>query len=372
MIRIEHLKKSYGESANVLTDVNAVIEKGEVISVIGPSGTGKSTFLRCLNLLERPSGGKIWFDDVEITNPGTDITKIRQKVGMVFQSFNLFDHLSVLDNLMVGPIRLLGMDCIEAERRGRELLAQVGMANRAEYFPYELSGGQKQRVAIARTLSMSPEIILFDEPTSALDPTMVSEVLKVIRDIAQRGITMLIVTHEMKFAQNVSSRIFYMDQGIIYEDGTPEQIFKNPQKELTKVFINRIRAFNYHMEDKNFDRYDLLSKLMQFCVNYGLKGSYIDRIQHIVEESIRLALLDEDGKRDNIIKNNGGLDLKVSYSEENEHTEISLKAPASLGRILDNEADEDGLSSAIIKGMSKKIEEFLAEERQELSIILNC
>ena len=207
MIKVEHLAKKFG-SLEVLTDVNTEIHQGEVISIIGPSGTGKSTFLRCLNLLDTPTGGKIYIDKIDIQAKETDVHKIRQKMGMVFQSFNLFSHLSVLENLTIGPIKLLKKNPEEAKKKALELLHLVGLADKAEYFEDELSGGQKQRVAIARCLAMEPEIILFDEPTSALDPTMVSEVLAVIRRLARDGMTMAIVTHEMDFARDVSNRIF--------------------------------------------------------------------------------------------------------------------------------------------------------------------
>lgn len=224
MITVKHLTKTYTDREphfTVLRDINCNIEKGEVISIIGPSGTGKSTFLRCLNLLEHPTSGEIIIDGQNILDKKTDINKIRQKMGMVFQSFNLFDHLSIIDNVTLAPIKILGMDKQSARERALELLQQVGLADKADNFPSSLSGGQKQRVAIARCLSMNPDIILFDEPTSALDPTMVGEVLNVIKQLARKGMTMAIVTHEMKFAQDVSTRVFFMNQGVIYEEGAP-------------------------------------------------------------------------------------------------------------------------------------------------------
>jgi polar amino acid transport system ATP-binding protein len=214
MIKVEHLSKNYGQLC-VLKDITTEIQKGEVISIIGPSGTGKSTFLRCLNLLETPSEGRIEIDDLDILKKGADVPKLRRKMGMVFQSFNLYAHLTVLDNLTIGPVKLLHKTKDEAERKAVEILKTVGLAEKTAAFPDELSGGQKQRVAIARCLVMEPEIILFDEPTSALDPTMVSEVLGVIRRLAKEGMTMAIVTHEMDFARDVSTRVFYMDEGLI-------------------------------------------------------------------------------------------------------------------------------------------------------------
>jgi polar amino acid transport system ATP-binding protein len=225
MITVRHLKKAYS-NAVPLTDVNLEVKKGEIISVIGPSGSGKSTLLRCINMLEKPTSGEIIVDGEMITAKGADIFRIRRKMGMAFQSFNLFSHMMVIDNIMLGPVDILKMSRQEAYDEGMRLLTSVGLAEKALSYPDELSGGQKQRVAIARALAMKPEIILFDEPTSALDPTMVGEVLSVIRTLAQEGLTMMIVTHEMKFARDVSTRVLYMDEGVIYEDGTPEQIFE--------------------------------------------------------------------------------------------------------------------------------------------------
>ena len=239
MIKVEHLKKSFG-GVSVLKDVNAEIAKGEVISIIGPSGTGKSTFLRCLNRLETPDGGRITVDGLEVTDPKTDLAAVRRRMGMVFQSFNLFGNLTVLGNVMAAPCDLLKTPEAEARKKALELLDRVGLADKAEEWSDNLSGGQKQRVAIARALAMDPEILLFDEPTSALDPTMVGEVLEVMRALAKSGMTMLIVTHEMGFARDVSTRVFYMDQGIIYEDGTPEEVFNHPKRERTIDFVGRV------------------------------------------------------------------------------------------------------------------------------------
>ena len=239
LISVAHLRKSFNGVA-VLKDVNAEIEKGEVISIIGPSGTGKSTFLRCLNRLETPDGGSIVVGGVDVTSPKADLAAVRRKMGMVFQSFNLFGNLTILGNVMAAQCDILGISKTDARKKAMELLERVGLANKANALPDELSGGQKQRVAIARGLAMDPEILLFDEPTSALDPTMVGEVLSVIKDLAKTGMTMLIVTHEMGFARDVSTRVFYMDEGVIYEDGTPTQVFNAPQKPKTIDFVGQV------------------------------------------------------------------------------------------------------------------------------------
>lgn len=235
MIEIKHLRKSYRSGSEVLKDINATIQDGEVISIIGGSGCGKSTFLRCINRLTRPSDGEVYIDGVRVR--GRNAHLINRRMGMVFQSFNLYPHMTVIENIMKGPVEILGRSRQEAYDRGMELLKSVNMAERALRFPDELSGGQKQRAAIARTLAMDPDIILFDEPTSALDPSMVVEVLNVIRALAKKGLTMLIVTHEMQFAREVSDRIFFLSDGIIYEEGTPEEIFDHPQKEKTQAFV---------------------------------------------------------------------------------------------------------------------------------------
>ncbi len=294
MISIKHLSKTFtnpdGTKITVLKDVNCEIEKGEVISIIGPSGTGKSTLLRAINMLEPPTSGEIWVDGENIMAKGYHLDKLRQKMGMVFQNFNLFDHLTVLENITYAPTRLLKLPQEEAQKEALELLNKVGLAQKADVYPSSLSGGQKQRVAIARSLAMHPEVILFDEPTSALDPTMVGEVLSVMRQLAKEGLTMLIVTHEMRFARDVSSRIFFMNEGVIYEDGTPQQIFEHPRRSATKAFVNRIQKLVFEIDD-NFDFLSADTEVKRFCIKYNL-GAKADLIADVAEEMLFTHLKD--------------------------------------------------------------------------------
>ncbi|GED48416.1 amino acid ABC transporter ATP-binding protein [Carnobacterium maltaromaticum] len=240
MIKIAHLKKSFGD-VEVLKDINEEVNKGEVVVIIGPSGSGKSTLLRCLNLLEEPTSGDIIFEDTTITKVGQDkLNQLREKMGMVFQSFNLFPHMTVVENLKIAPMKVKGLTTTEAEEKAKDLLAKVGLADKADAYPASLSGGQQQRVAIARALAMDPDVMLFDEPTSALDPEMVGEVLKVMKDLAESGMTMVVVTHEMGFAKEVSDRVLFMDAGYIVEQGTPTEVFEHPKNERTQDFLAKV------------------------------------------------------------------------------------------------------------------------------------
>ena len=239
LIKVDNLCKSF-DNVDVLKGINAEIHKGDVIVVIGASGSGKSTFLRCLNRLEEPTGGKIYFEGTDITDPSVNINVHRQKMGMVFQQFNLFPHMTVLKNLTLGPIKLLKKSKAEAEKRAMELLERVGLADRATAYPSQLSGGQKQRIAIVRALCMEPDVMLFDEPTSALDPEMVGEVLEVMKQLAKDGMTMVVVTHEMGFAREVGTSVVFVDDGVIVEQGEPKEFFENPKNQRLKDFLSKV------------------------------------------------------------------------------------------------------------------------------------
>lgn len=348
MITVNHLSKVFTDKETpftVLRDVNCEIKKGEIISIIGPSGTGKSTFLRCINRLEEPTSGEIIIDGQNILDKNANLYEIRRKMGMVFQSFNLFDHLTVLENVTVGPIKLLGLSKDEAKAQGIELLRMVGMASKADSMPNELSGGQKQRVAIARCLSMKPEIILFDEPTSALDPTMVSEVLAVIRQLAKNGMTMAIVTHEMKFAKDVSSRIFFMYDGIIYEEGTPEQIFDHPQKPATQTFINRIRSLTFNISNKDFDLYGMNADIERFCQKYALGINVCNKLQLVLEEMLA-----------NILPLTSEAVINIEYSEKDYKLIMSASQTNYSASLLEAK-DVDELSVMLVKGNTVNISE---------------
>ncbi len=239
MIKVEGLKKTFGE-LEVLKGIDTEIKKGETLVIIGPSGCGKSTFLRCLNLLETPTAGHVYLDGKDITAPGVNINKERQKMMMVFQHFNLFPHLNIMENITVAPVKLLGKSREEAKEDAHNLLVRVGLSDKENMYPSQLSGGQKQRVAICRALAMNPEVILFDEPTSALDPEMVGEVLDVIKGLAESGITMICVTHEMGFAREAADRVMFFDNGVIAEDGTPSEVFDSPKNERLKAFLSKV------------------------------------------------------------------------------------------------------------------------------------
>ncbi len=340
IISVKNLEKRFGDNV-ILQNVNAEIEKGEVISIIGPSGTGKSTFLRALNFLDPPTDGEVFFDGEKLTAKNIDI--FRRRMGMVFQSFGLFSHLDVMGNLTAGPIRLLKTPRKEAEENAAELLKTVGLSERARYLPGQLSGGQKQRVAIARCLAMSPEVILFDEPTSALDPTMVGEVMAVMRGLAKSGMTMLVVTHEMDFARDVSNRVLYMDEGGIYEQGSPAEIFGNPKKQKTQAFIYNIRSFGYTVTSRDFDYAEMLSGVENFCFRHAIAKKTANRLQLIAEELVI-----------NIITPKyGACSLNLSFSDKLNTYALSVSYAGESANALDGSIDD--LSATLVKSIAAEI-----------------
>ncbi len=344
MISIQHLRKEY-ENATPLEDVSLEIHKGDVISIIGPSGTGKSTFLRCLNRLEEPTSGTILVDGVDICSKKCKLHLVRQKMGMVFQSFNLYPHMNVIENVMYAPVKVLKLSKEEAYERGMKLLRAVGLADKAENYPDQMSGGQKQRVAIARTLAMEPEIILFDEPTSALDPTMVMEVLTVIKKLAQEGMTMLIVTHEMWVAKTVANRVIYMDQGAIYEEGTPDQIFNHPRRERTRLFINGLTEFRKRFFRDKLDYLGFLSEIRTFALEKLFSPKLLYRIESLIEEvylqSI-LAVLDAETQ----------MDFRLEYAEKEDTCRIQFRWKADPVNPLLN---MDDISRKLVDHAAKEI-----------------
>ena len=346
MFKVEHLSKTFTEKDGTLTtvlkDVNCEIHKGDIISIVGPSGTGKSTFLRMLNMLDTPSGGRILFEGEDITAKGYPLDKLRRKVGMVFQQFNHFPHMTVLENVKFAPVKLLGISDADATAEAMALLRKVGMAEKADAMPSSLSGGQQQRVEIARCLAMKPEAILFDEPTSALDPSMVAEVLSVMRQLASEKMTMLIVTHKMKFARDVSTRIFFMNEGVIYEEGSPAQIFDNPVHSATKAFVQGIKKLKFDIGSDDFDFYDMNSQIASFSTKYGFSDK-LDGLLHVTEEMSQV-----------VLQSYRPLRVVVSYTEMTGDVAAAFMIKDLHESPLLN-PDVDEIAMAVVRGMSREV-----------------
>ncbi len=356
IISVKNLEKRYGNNV-ILKNVSAEIEKGEVISIIGPSGTGKSTFLRAINFLDPPTDGEVIFDGERITKKNMDA--IRLRMGMVFQSFGLFSHLDVMGNLTAGPVKLLKIPKAKAEERAAELLRTVGLMERARYMPAQLSGGQKQRVAIARCLAMSPEVILFDEPTSALDPTMVGEVMAVMRSLAKSGMTMLVVTHEMDFARDVSNRVFYMDEGGIYEQDGPAEIFNNPKKPKTQAFVYNIRSYSYAVKSRDFDYAEMLSGVENFCFRHAIEKKAANKLQLLAEELVI-----------NIIAPQfGACSLNLSFSDKLNTYTIKVSYAGENADALENK-EVDDLSAMMVRSSAKEIRHEYFEGMNTITAVL--
>ena len=345
LISARGLCKSYGQN-EILTNIDVDINRGDVISIIGPSGCGKSTFTRCLNFLDPPTAGQVFFDGELVTGDAKSLQALRRKMGMVFQSFNLFSNMTIVENAMFGQVNLLGKSRQEAYDRAMDLLDTVGLGHKSLSYPDELSGGQKQRAAIARTLAMNPEAIIFDEPTSALDPTMVGEVLGVMMSLAEQGTTMLIVTHEMNFARHVSNRVFYMDEKGIYEDGTPEQIFENPLRPKTRDFIFHVKTLNYEICNSAFDYYEMINRAALFMRKQLFDMTRIDRVIHVLDEVINHCVLESGDNLRTL--------MTLRYTEKTDELEVSFMDPSRKAVYAYDEMDE--LARKVVEAYSKSVE----------------
>ena len=345
-LEVKEISKSFG-NLKVLKNVNLSVKEGEKIVIIGGSGCGKSVFLRLLERLEEPDGGQIYIDGEEITAKNADVDRIRLKMGMVFQNFRLFSHLSVMENLCLAPVKVLGMQKNEAESKALDLLRQVGLVQKANDYPAVLSGGQQQRIAICRSLMMDPKVILFDEPTSALDPTMVGEVLAVMRMLAKRSLTMIIVTHEMNFAREIADRILYFDEGGIYEEGTPAEIFDAPKKEKTIAFIRKFKYFSFDITQREFDLMELQGGIQIFGEKYGMDHTHVYRLQICAEELIyeMLHSVPEDAEV--------RMHLDIRYSDSAKKTQFYLSSAGEKYNPF--EQDEDGLGITILKSVAENL-----------------
>lgn len=359
MITLEHIRKDFS-GVTPIKDISVTINKGDIISVIGSSGTGKSTLLRCINMLDPPTSGKIYFEGKDITSKETKLNEIRQKIGMVFQSFNLFNNMTVIENIMYAPTKLKGISRQEAYNRAMKLLERVNLSDKALCFPNELSGGQKQRIAIARTLAMDPDVILFDEPTSALDPAMSREVLTVIRKLAEQGMTMLIVTHEMKFARDVSNRVFYMDQGTIYEDGKPEEIFDHPTRELTRRFIKRLSVIEKTIDRRSFDYYGFLTEIETFAQKIMISSKTKNRIYAVIEE-IGVQTIHP------ILDINIPIDFLMEYSESEGICVIKVEFASEERHLLD---EMDDISKKIVMNLVKSLTYDYEDGKNKLQAVI--
>ena len=316
IIRIEHLKKNYG-SLEILKDVSVEIEKGDVISLIGPSGTGKTTLLRCLIGLEKVTAGKIWLYDQDISGSDKKAESLRLAMGMVFQNYNLFEHRTVIENVMMAPVQNLKMSRSKAYAEAISLLASAGLAGKELKYPSELSGGQKQRVAIVRTMAMHPDILLVDEPTAALDPTMAREIGSMLRALSRSGYTILMVTHDMELAKTVSNRILYMDEGIIYEQGTVNEIFNHPKREKTYAYVQQLRSFRYNITGRNFDFYAFGAELAQFAGNSSLSRHQKYALAFTAEELLVQSILPR-------YKNEPDISFSVSVPQNTKYIDVSI------------------------------------------------
>ena len=344
LLRINHVKKEY-PGVVPLRDVNLTVEEGDVISVIGPSGTGKSTLLRMINRMEEATAGEIFFHDEEITSPSCDTGKLRQKIGMIFQSFNLFPHLTVIENIMAAPVALKNLSKQEAYDKAKALLGKVGLVEKMFGYPRELSGGQQQRIAIVRALAMEPELLLLDEPTSALDPTMTGEVESVLNQLGKDGVTMMIVTHSMELARRVSSRVLYMDEGEIYEEGTPDEIFTSPRREKTRQFIHRLKVLTIVVEQREFDFVGKTNEINVFAQKNGVPRLMTHFLLLLFEELVVHLILPRIAESPCIV-------WSLEYDAKNEQAQMSVNYNGGTFNAMEG---GDELSVSVIRRCAKTV-----------------
>jgi polar amino acid transport system ATP-binding protein len=368
MIRVEGLSKSFG-GLQVLKNVNMQVEPGECIAIIGPSGTGKSVLLGCLNALLIPDSGRVFIDGVAIYDRKTNINKVRERMGMVYQNFNLFSHLTVLENIMVAPVKVKKTPPAVAIKKARELLDTVSLGAKENAYPHELSGGQKQRIAIARAMAMEPKVVLFDEPTSALDPAMVGEVLAVIRTLVKAGMTTLIVTHEMEFAREIADRVFYMDECGVYESGTPEVIFEHPQRAKTRGFVSRLKTLELEIYSAKFDLLEQLSRIELFCAKYNIDRRTVQKSQMVFEETA-MYLLQQCFVQDE----SPAILVKVGYAEREKSLEIVITYNGRLrnpfAEAAGGMAGDDELGLVMIRRITKSVAYTTKDGRNIITVML--
>jgi polar amino acid transport system ATP-binding protein len=361
VLGVQGLSKSFG-TLSVLRGVDLTVERGERVALIGPSGTGKSVLLRSVAMLEKPDAGRIFVGDTDITRPGANLNSIREKMGMVYQGFHLFSHLDVLENITFAPVRIRKISKSKAEEKAVELLSLVGLRDKLHAMPSTLSGGQKQRVAIARCLAMEPDILLLDEPTSALDPAMTAEVLAIVRKLAQTGLTLMLVTHEMSFAAEFASRVLYMDEGGIYEQGPPRQIFEAPQKPKTITFINRLKVFEEGIESADFDLVAMNAGVEVFFQKYGLPKKQLHNLQLLLEELLVLLF------REQYAQEKPDIRLSVEYASGKKEVKVGI---IYSGPAFDPfESDGEDIGVMLIRGLCAEKEHIYSENNNALALLL--
>jgi polar amino acid transport system ATP-binding protein len=364
MIKVERLYKSFG-GVPVLANVNADVKKGECVSIIGPSGGGKSVFLSCLNALIVPDSGRVFIDGLDVFDKNININKLHERIGMVYQNFNLFSHLTVLENIILAPLKIKKTPRAAAIGKARELLNMVSLTAKENAYPQELSGGQKQRIAIARAMAMDPQLVLFDEPTSALDPVMSGEVLAVIRTLAKKGLTTIIVTHEMEFAKEVSDRVFYMDDHGIYETGTPGEIFEQPRGERTKAFISRLKTLELRVESPEFDLLGQISRIEQFCIKYDIGRLMVNKVQMVFEEISMYLLKNHFGE-----KEKPDILVNVDYTEKEKNIVIDISYGGRQEDPFAGRDEDEDLGLLMVRRISKSALYSAGNTKNTLTITL--